>query len=117
MIPFCKRYPERSDNITRDRTNGPVRLGKEPVGESLRKIMKTVLGARPIREIIFSVALLLERVAPDSLLLDRIYRLLLGIYILRGYRQGLRQFGTDCAGQKIQPVAFAAGESSQYGKG
>jgi len=88
MIPFCLRYPDWPDNVERERVNGQVRLSA-PISETATKIVKLTLTLRPISSCLFSVASLLERAAPNSRSLDRVYRLLLGIHIFRGYRKGL----------------------------
>jgi GT2 family glycosyltransferase len=89
LIPFCKRYPEWPDNVERQRVNGKLHVGREPAATSLRKMTKSTLSLRLVREVLFGIASTLERVAPNGLLLDRVYRLLIGIHLLRGYRQGL----------------------------
>ncbi|HXG94349.1 MAG TPA: glycosyltransferase family 2 protein [Blastocatellia bacterium] len=91
MIPFCLRYPDRADNIERHRINAPASFGREPLSQSIRKIIKSVLASKPALLIFFTAAAFLERAAPDSRALDRIYRLLLGAHILRGYRIGLKR--------------------------
>ena len=91
MIPFCERYPDLTDNIERNRVNGPLRFGREPVSQSARKLAKRAFATKPAVEVLFAVASLLERVAPNSRMLDRVYRLLLGAHIFRGYRKGLKQ--------------------------
>ena len=88
MIPFCRRYPEWPDNVERERVNGPIRLSA-PISETVRKMVKLTLTLRPISSGLFSVASLLERAAPNSRSLDRVYRLLLGIHVFRGYRKGV----------------------------
>lgn len=93
LIPFCKRYPDWPDNVERERVNGPVRLGREPLSQSLRKLVKRALGSDAILVALFATATLLERAAPDSSALDRVYRLLLGAHLLCGYRKGLKRFG------------------------
>lgn len=90
MIPFCQRYPDWPDNIERERVNGPLRFGREPLSQSLRKIIKSGLALKPVQSTLFGVAALLERAAPESAALDRTYRLLLGAHIFRGYRKGLK---------------------------
>jgi len=90
MNPFCLRYPDWPDNIERERVNGPLRFGSEPLSQSLRKIIKSALAMRPVRSTLFGVAALLERAVPESAALDRTYRLLLGAHIFRGYRKGLK---------------------------
>ena len=93
MLPFCQRHPEWPDHIERGRVNGAVRWGREPLALSALKLIKSALGHRPFISAFFGIAAALERVAPESLLLDRIYRLLLGLHLFRGYRQGLRSHG------------------------
>lgn len=89
MTAFCERYPDWPDNVERERVNGPVRLGREPLAESARKVIKTALASRPAVALFFLLARLFERTAPRGYALDRVYRLLLGAHILRGYRRGL----------------------------
>jgi len=88
MMPFCRRYPDWRDNVERDRVNGPVRLSA-PISETARKVVKVALTLRPVAALLFRAASVLERAAPNSRALDRVYRLLLGIHIFRGYRRGL----------------------------
>jgi GT2 family glycosyltransferase len=90
MIPFCQRYPALPENIERERVNGRMHIGREPVLLSLRKLVKRILAAKLIVEVEFAIASLLERLAPTGRALDRVYRLLLGAHILRGYRKGLK---------------------------
>ena len=91
MVPFCKRYPDWPDNVERETVNGPVRWGREPISQSSRKLLKLGLTISPVLAVLFVVASILERTAPDSLALDRVYRLLLGAHILRGYRKGRKR--------------------------
>ena len=90
MIPFCERYRDLPDNVERNRVNGPVRLSREPVSQSARKLIKRTIAAAPVVALLFAIASLLERIAPNGRALNRVYRLLLGAHILRGYRNGRR---------------------------
>lgn len=90
MIPFRERYPKLPDNVERNRVNGPLHLKGEPVLQSTRKLVKRALSTEPIVAVLFGIASLLERTAPNTRALDRAYRLLLGAHILRGYRNGRR---------------------------
>ncbi len=92
VIPFCQRYPDWPQNIERQRINGALRFGQEPFGFSLRKIAKSVLGQTPFLNGLFALTFFLERTMPQSMALDRLYRLLLGIHLQQGYRKGLRRF-------------------------
>jgi len=110
MITFCKRYPGWPDNIERERINGDVRWGREPLSQSARKTIKLALSSRPVVALFFGLAHLLERIAPRSYALDRVYRLLLGAHILRGYRRGLKRFAAMSVDRKTdtQRSAFIA---------
>jgi hypothetical protein len=105
MIPFCQRYPDWPQNIERQRINGALRLGQEPFGLSLRKIAKSVLGQKLFLQGLFALTFLLERTRPQSTALDRLYRLLLGIHLQRGHRQGLKKLGEQ-AEVRNQPSAL-----------
>jgi glycosyltransferase involved in cell wall biosynthesis len=89
IVVFCERHQEWPDNIERDRVNGPVRWRREPLGWSVRKILKGVIAVPAVVEVLFGAASILERSAPDSRVLQRVYRLLLGAHVFRGYRRGL----------------------------
>jgi GT2 family glycosyltransferase len=89
LIPFCRRYPEWQDNIEREIVNGAQQWGGEPVTQSLHKSAKIAMYMRPCREIMFLLAALLERIAPNGKVLDSLYRALMGVHIFRGYRQGM----------------------------
>ncbi|HSE36868.1 MAG TPA: glycosyltransferase family 2 protein [Blastocatellia bacterium] len=90
MVAFCQRYADWPDNIERRRINGPVRWKHEPVTQIARKLIKAALALGPVVAAMSISASLLERVAPQSRALNRVYRLLLGSHIFRGYRRGHR---------------------------
>jgi GT2 family glycosyltransferase len=92
MVPFCERHPDLPNNVERDRVNGPLHLNREPVSQSARKLVKRALSTAPVVALLFGVASLLERSAPNgSGALDRVYRLVLGAHIFRGHREGLKR--------------------------
>jgi GT2 family glycosyltransferase len=94
VVPFCQAMPDWPQNIERQRINGALRFGREPLGLSLRKIAKSVLGQTLFLQGLFALTFLLERTMPQSTALDRLYRLLLGIHLQRGHRNGLKKFST-----------------------
>ena len=95
MVAFCKRYPDWPDNVERETVNGPIRWGREPFLHIARKMIKTVLAFKPFEVALFVFASLLEDLAPNSRALDRVYRWLLGVSILRGYRRGLIRYRVE----------------------
>jgi glycosyltransferase involved in cell wall biosynthesis len=92
MIPFCRRYPDWTDNVARRNVNGPP-IAADGLAARWRKRAKAIAAASGSTAVLFAVCKSLERVAPNSRLLGRVYRLLLGAHIFRGYRKGLARFG------------------------
>jgi len=90
MVAFVSRHPHWPDNVERERVNGPLKWGREAFSVSAAKMAKVVLGCKPITAFLFFTVRWLERSAPNSSILYRLYCLLLGIHILRGYRAGCR---------------------------
>jgi hypothetical protein len=88
LVAFCRKHPAWPDNIAREQVNGPLRWAREPMAQSVRKLGKRLAGPRPILELLFAAAAVVERVRPRSPVLERIYRVLLGVHIYRGYRYG-----------------------------
>jgi glycosyltransferase involved in cell wall biosynthesis len=91
MLPFYKRYPDLPVNIERERINGFTHWGKEPFGASLRKALKWLISSKLCVGILFKTTDAFERIAPDSSVLDKTYRLLLGAHIFRGYRAAITE--------------------------
>ena len=90
IVAFCRKHPAWPDNIVREQVNGPVRWGREPMAQSARKLGKRLAELRPILALLFAATAVVERVVPGSPVLERIYRMLLGVHIYRGYRDGAR---------------------------
>lgn len=91
MLPFYQRYPDFPANIEREKINGFAKWGKEPVSDSLRKTLKGLIASKIPTNLLFKVTDILEKTAPDSSALDKVYRLLLGAHIFRGYRAAKKE--------------------------
>jgi GT2 family glycosyltransferase len=91
LHPFVRRHPSFHENQERCRLNGPLCLGREPVLVSVKKLTKTILQCWPFPTILAAFIAILERGWPDSVLLPRLYRTVLGVYIFRGFREGMRE--------------------------
>jgi glycosyltransferase involved in cell wall biosynthesis len=100
LVAFCERHDEWPDNVTRDWVNGPIRWRHEPLRRSARKMLKGVMAVPAVVEVLFGAAAVLERSAPDSRVLERVYRLLLGAHVFRGYRRGLEGSKGALAGSR-----------------
>jgi GT2 family glycosyltransferase len=90
LVRFGARHPDLPDTLERDRVNAHAQWGREPVGLSARKLAKRALLWPAVHAITLGFISLVERIAPASTLLDRLYRLHLGAHLQRGHRHGLR---------------------------
>jgi hypothetical protein len=97
MLPFCRRYPDWPDNVARERVNGRAGPADGFRGR-WRKRLKAVLATRPATGCLLITCDMLERLTPGSGLLDRLYRLVLGAHIFRGYQKGVARL--DRAGPR-----------------
>ena len=89
MSAFCQRHPELQDNVDRLAVNGPPRWA-DPGSLLFKKIAKDVLGHKPAVAGLFAAVAAIERRRPASRLLPRLYKLLLGIHLQKGFRRGWR---------------------------
>lgn len=90
MVPLVRRYPDWPMSRKRDAVNGPVRLGQEPLSLSARKTVKTFLGLPGIAGTLLVLTSAVEKTLPNSGMPDRLYSLLIGVFLQRGYRRALR---------------------------
>jgi glycosyltransferase involved in cell wall biosynthesis len=105
ILGFIHRHPDWPDNTKRMTVNGPLSFGHEPLIQSLRKIFKLALRKAPLLALLFAAASILERIAPDTSVLDRCYGMLLGLHIFRGYRLGLAGYNQPSAPTLRWPIA------------
>jgi GT2 family glycosyltransferase len=106
LVQFCRRHPTWPENIERERVNSVLHWGGEPVSLSLHKLIKGMLSLTLFREVLFLITSAVERGAPGSRALDRLYRVLLGVHIQTGYREGVARY--DCQVIKRRPAAGAS---------
>jgi glycosyltransferase involved in cell wall biosynthesis len=90
VVRFSGRHPDWPDSIERARVNGPLSWGREPARLSAKKLLKSALMWGPVHATALAFVSVIEKVAPRSRLLDRLYRMHLGAHLQRGYRHGLR---------------------------
>lgn len=93
LVKFSRRYPELGDTVQREQINGKLSLGKEPFLISIKKIIKSILGTDLGKKFLSATITLFEKIAPNSGLLKKFYTFTLGVYIQKGYRQGIEKYG------------------------
>lgn len=65
----------------------------DPLRVTAKKLAKSALASRPGMSILMAATNVLERIAPSATLLERLYWMLVGVYLFRGVREGLARFG------------------------
>jgi glycosyltransferase involved in cell wall biosynthesis len=88
MAPFCQRYPDWPDNQERRAVNGPISWSRDPLPRILKKAGKQFLGTPPMLRALFALADRLEARSPSGQVLVKLYHLVLGIHLQRGFRRG-----------------------------
>ena len=100
----CRRWQEAARSATRLdpaivealpmlEDKRPIVWGRDAPKLVLRKLSRRALSAPAVVSWLESRAARLERRDPDHAGLERLYRWVVGAYLYRGYRQGLRELG------------------------
>jgi len=84
MPAFLFKHPELPENQARLRVNSPPAPGRDPPGLLIRKSLKSFLGRSGPWKLLLELIGRMERAAPESFLLPRLYRLAIGIALYRG---------------------------------
>jgi glycosyltransferase involved in cell wall biosynthesis len=95
---WVRKRPFWEDNQEREGILGVTKWGREPLKRSALKELRARLDRPPIVDALFRLADVLEIRAPRSALLRRVYRLLQGIHLQRGYRRGWEDLKTRSSG-------------------
>lgn len=91
-VAFSRRYPNWKDSRQRELINGRVDLKHESLLASAKKIAKHFLGLDFGKWILSKLIGILEVIAPNSWLLDKLYSMTLGVYLRKGYRRGIEEY-------------------------
>lgn len=101
MVEFSRLYPDWDDTKERELVCGKLNLFDEPLSLSAKKIMKSMLGTSPGKSGLEAIIKGVEKFAPESAVLDKLYRITLGIYLQKGYRRGIRNYQRQNFGQTM----------------
>jgi GT2 family glycosyltransferase len=109
-VRLVDKYPELHGGAPIVRANGYATLADGPVLIA-RKLAKDVLSLRVPRTGLERVLAAAERIRLPYPLLSRGYRLLIGLYTFRGFREGLRELGDprSLLGEAIRSEAVHTG--------
>jgi glycosyltransferase involved in cell wall biosynthesis len=91
MVVFSRLYPDFKDTVEREFLNGPLKLN-DSLQVSAKKIIKAVLGTTPGKTTLTAAIKAIEKIAPGSKVLNRFYKMTLGVYLQKGYRRGIKNY-------------------------
>ncbi len=92
-VCLFQKYPELLPQVEMFRDKTPINWRQEPAALIVRKMARRIASSKPALWMLERAARLIEQRWPTSALLRPVYRWIVGGYIYRGYRQGLRDFG------------------------
>lgn len=89
---LCDKYPELHGWAQIVTVNSYIDLRDGP-GLVLRKLLKQILATSAMTQLLETLIRLAEMKGMGDRPLNRLYRLLIGLYTFRGFRQGMREIG------------------------
>jgi GT2 family glycosyltransferase len=107
-VLFCHRWSTDHADAPVARLNGYMSRADSPVLLA-RKLVKAVMAFGPVTRLLEVAVRTAERVRLPDRVLWRMYRVLIGVYMFRGWREGLRLVQRSTAGLP----ALRAGQSSR----
>lgn len=90
-VALFQRFPDLQPHIPMFRDKGPIAWRQDPPRLILRKLARHVASSRPAMWSMERLVHILEQRHPSPALLRPLYRWIIGGYIFRGYREGLRE--------------------------
>lgn len=89
-VILFQKYPELLGQMDMFRDKIPVKWGHDPTRLVIRKLLRQVGSAWPFYHTLRGLTALAERVFPSPVILNPLYRWVIGNTIYRGYRHGLQ---------------------------
>jgi glycosyltransferase involved in cell wall biosynthesis len=91
-VVLFERYPELLAHVPMFYDKTPIIWGQDTLRLIARKLARSIASSRPALWSMEKIVHVLEKRYPASTLLPSLYRYIIGGYIFRGYREGLREF-------------------------
>lgn len=102
-VLFCAKYPTIHGEAEIAKVNGYLSV-HQALGLTLKKLLKSLVAWKPITGLIERCVKVAEGLRPPEALLHRCYRLLIGVYIFRGWREGLKLLSKRSGIQNAQGI-------------
>jgi glycosyltransferase involved in cell wall biosynthesis len=91
LLPFVRSHPAFAENADRVRINGPIEWTSDAPSAIAKKMLKSVFAIPFVSALLLTLARVMERIAPRSTALDRLYAMSIGIFARRGFLRALRE--------------------------
>jgi GT2 family glycosyltransferase len=92
-VRLVRRFPSVFGQPEVERVNGPLRLGREPLVRSAKKVVKAVVGAALAEPAVLAIAAVLGRLPLPPGFHAALYDGIVGAHLQRGWRAGLSKWG------------------------
>lgn len=96
-VLLYRKYGDESPRAAMIRENGPGGWRDVSLSRRVKTLLKRVLATRAGRALLHAACRTVERVAPDTRWLRRMYDLAVAVAIFQGVRQGFERYGADVA--------------------
>jgi glycosyltransferase involved in cell wall biosynthesis len=93
-VKLFQVYPDIRPQIPMFKDKEPIRWGDDSTRMVARKILRQAASIRPVIWALEKSVGIIEKVLPSPSLLSPLYRWVIGGYIYRGYRSGLKKYGS-----------------------
>jgi glycosyltransferase involved in cell wall biosynthesis len=90
-VALFRKHPHLEPHIPMFQDKGYISWRKDPPRLICRKLARQIASTRPALWGMEQIVSVLEQLYPSPILLHSLYRWIIGGYIFRGYRQGLRE--------------------------
>jgi glycosyltransferase involved in cell wall biosynthesis len=93
-VVLFQKYPGLVSHIPMFRDKTPIAWRQDPPGLIIRKLARRVVSSPPVLRSMEQITNIIEQRHPSATLLNSLQRWVVGGYMFRGYRKGLREYGT-----------------------
>jgi hypothetical protein len=92
-VRLVRRFPGVFGRPEIEQADAPLRLGREPLALSIKKVVKSLVAATAVEPVVLGLAAALGRLPLGVTLHGALYDAIVGAHIQRGWREGLEKWG------------------------
>lgn len=92
-VKLFQKYPDLISYLPMFSDKTPIKVRRDPFALIIRKLLRRMASSKSVLWVIERLAESLQKWFPTSSMLIKLHQWIIGGYIFRGYRQGLREVG------------------------